>query len=352
MKKTDSFSALLSSAILKEDCHYILKNTNLKKINKAKVLILGGNSFLATYLQLILGYSGCNIISVSLNKPKGLIKSFYKKHKIKFIQMDLANEKKIKTLIKKKFDYIFHCASYGQPKKWQGNELDTIFLNVNLLKLILDHSVKFNSRILYFSSAAVYEIPKKIRIIDEKSKLGVGKFFGEILYANSKIIGEQLCEVYKKKYKKSIYVVRPAHTYGPGQDFGDQRFIPQLLKRAMTEKKIYMFDNGKSVRTWGYIADITIMLLNIVQYGKSFKYNVSGKSHKSFYEVAKSISKSLNNMPVNIKTKNLSYTNSKKTILKISSSKYFEEFKHKKVIDFKTGIKKLIDWNREWQKLN
>ena len=43
-------------------------------------------------------------------------------------------KKKIKTLIKRKFDYIFHCASYGQPKKWQGNELDTIFLNVNLLK--------------------------------------------------------------------------------------------------------------------------------------------------------------------------------------------------------------------------
>ena len=343
---------LIEDNVVREDCNYILKKTNLNKFKNSKILILGGNGFIATYIQAVLGLIKCEITSISLSKPKGLFKSIYKKHKIRFIQMDLTNEKKFKQLIKKKFDFIFHCASYGQPKKWQGNELKTVNLNINLLKLILEHSVKYKSRILYLSSAAIYEIPKNKKIINENSTLGMGKFPGEIMYANSKIIGEQLCKMYKKKYNLPIYIARPAHTYGPGQDFKDQRFIPQIIKRALSEKKIYIYNNGKSVRTWGYIADIIIMLLNIVQYGKSLTYNVSGKNHKSFYEITKFISKIFNNMPVKIKHQKLNYVNPKTTELKISSKKYDLEFKNKTQVNFLDGLRKLIRWNKEWQKLN
>ena len=107
--------------------------------------------------------------------------------------MDLNNQEKFKNLIKKKFDFIFHCATYGQPKKWNGNEWSTINLNINVLKLILDNSVKYKSKILYISSASVYEIPKNDKVLDELSKLGVGNFFSETIYSNSKIIGEKLC---------------------------------------------------------------------------------------------------------------------------------------------------------------
>ena len=345
-------SSFIKDNVVREDCKYILKKTNLKKLKNTKVLILGGNSFIATYVQAILGLINCKITSISLNKPRGLFKTIYKKYKIKFIQMDLTNEEKLNKILKKKFDYIFHCASYGQPKKWENNEFKTIYLNINLLKKILDHSVKNKSRILYFSSAAVYKISKGKKIVNENSSLDVGKFPGEIIYANSKIIGEQLCKIYKKKYNLPIYIVRPAHTYGPGQDFKDHRFIPQILKRALTEKKIYLLNNGKSVRTWAYIADIIIMLFNIVQYGKSLTYNVSGKNHKSFYEIAKNISKILNKMPIKIKNKKMNYVNPEQTVLKVSSAKYNQEFKDKKQIDILNGLKRLTKWNKEWQKLN
>ena len=197
MKKYSGYSAF-SSTILNDDFQYILKNLNLKRIRKKKILILGGNSFLAAYLQAILGLVGCDITSVSLNKPKGLIKSFYKKFNIKFFATNLTNEIKVKNLLKKKFDYIFHCASYGQPQKWIGNELNTVILNVNLLKLVLEHSKKFNSKILYFSSAAVYDLPKSRKVISEKSSLGVGKFFGEIMY----IIQKLLEKIYVKCIEK------------------------------------------------------------------------------------------------------------------------------------------------------
>ena len=332
--------------ILKEDCDYILKNVNIKKFKNSKILILGGNGFFAAYIQAVLGSAQCKITSISLSKPRGLFKKIYKKYKINFIQMDLNDEKKFKKIIKNKFDFIFHCATYGQPKKWSGNEWSTINLNTNILKLILDNSVKYKSKILYLSSAAVYEIPKNGKTLNEDSKLGVGNFFSEIIYANSKIIGEKLCELYRKKYNIPVYIARPAHTYGPGQDFKDPRVVPQLIRRALQEKKIYMFDKGKTIRTWGYISDIVIMILNIVQSGKSLTYNVSGKDHLSILEVAKKISKLTTGAPIEIKNKNLKFTNSKPTTLKISSNKYKNEFKLKNNISFNVGIKRLINWNK------
>jgi len=335
------------SQVVENDCRYVLKNTNLSRFNKSKVLILGGNSFIASYIQATLSFIDCDITSISLNKPKGLFKEIFQVSKIKFHKFDLNDKKKLKKILNKKFDFIFHCATYGQPKKWENNELNTVNLNINILKLIIDHSIKHKSRILYLSSALVYAIPKnKSQIISEASELGVGTFPTEKIYASSKLIAEQICKIYKKKYKLPIYVARPAHTYGPGQDLNDPRVIPQILRRAIREKKIYIYDKGKTVRTWGYIADITMMLLNIIQFGKSTIYNVSGKDHKSVYEVCQNISNILDIKKIKIKNKNLIYTDSNYTILKLSSKKYQKEFKYKSFVSLKKGLKRMIEWNR------
>lgn len=336
-------------SIVNQDCEDIINKINTNKLKKKKILILGGNSFLATYIQAVLSLIDCQVVSVSLSKPRNILKKINKKN-FKFIKLDLNNEIKLNKILKNKFDYIFHFATYGQPKKWHQNEFSTISLNTKVLRVILGHSVKYKSKILYLSSAGVYKLQKKNKLIDEKSPLSIGQFDSEIIYVNSKIIGEQLCKIYKQRFKIPVYVIRPAHTYGPGQDFKDPRIIPQLIKRATLNKFIYIYDKGKSVRTWGYIGDISAMILNIAQFGKSMIYNVSGSDHKSIIEIAKLISKIFNNKKIQINKKNLSYTNSKYTTLKISSKKYHSEFKNKFKTNFINGIKRTIEWNKLWQK--
>jgi dTDP-glucose 4,6-dehydratase/UDP-glucuronate decarboxylase len=339
--------------IVNEDLKFIQKNVNLKQFKNSNVLILGGNSFLATYIQAALDFANksnlqCNITSLSLNKPKGLFKKIYQNsNKIKFIRSDISNEVNVKKILKKKFNFIFHCATYGQPKKWDNHQFNTVNLSAKILKILLDYSLKNKSKILYFSSADVYStnVYNK-KLIDENYKLGLPEFSNRIIYSASKIIGEQLCKIYKDKGAK-VYVVRPGHTYGPGQDIKDQRIISQLIKRGIFEKHIYLMDNGRSIKTWGYIADITIMFLNIIQKGKSLIYNTTGNNYVSIYQLAKIISKYFNNKKILIKNNKItnSYVGSGHSIIKLSSKKYFNEFKKFKKTDFKTGVKRLIEWN-------
>ena len=85
----------MNDNIITEDLNFILKNVNLEKFKKSNVLILGGNSFLATYIQAALDFANignlqCNITSLSLNKPYGLFKNIYQNSKrIKFIKTDI-----------------------------------------------------------------------------------------------------------------------------------------------------------------------------------------------------------------------------------------------------------------------
>ena len=94
------------------------------------------------------------------------------------------------------------------------------------------------------------------------------------------------------------------------------------------------------------------MLLNIIQFGKSSIYNVSGNDHKSIMQVAKIISKFFDNKKIVLKKKKLNYVNIKPSVLKISSKKYRLEFKNKFKTNFIDGISKTIYWNNIWQKLN
>jgi len=338
--------------IVEDDLKFILKNVNLKQFKNSNILVLGGNSFLATYIQATLDYANrnglkCNVLSLSLNKPKGLFKEIYNNsNRIKFIKTDINNTRNIKKILKKKFKFIFHCATYGQPKKWNENQFSTINLSTNILKIILDYSLKNRSKILYFSSADVYGSNNKKKLIDENYKIGLPQFSNRVIYAASKIIGEKLCEIYRDKGAK-VYVVRPGHTYGPGKDIYDERIISQLIKRGIFEKKIYLMDKGDSIKTWGYIADITIMFLNIIQNGRSLIYNTTGKNFVSIYKLAKIISKNFKNKKVIIKNKKFtnSFIGSDYVKIKLSSKKYFNEFKVFKSRNFESGVKRLIEWN-------
>ena len=74
-------------------------------------------------------------------------------------------------------------------------------------------------------------------------------------------------------------------------------------------------------------------------------YNVGGNDYLSIYKIAQIISKSRDNIPIQIKNKNLKFTNSKPSKLKISSNKYKKEFQNKAHISFYDGINRLIKWN-------
>lgn len=139
--------------------------------------------------------------------------------------------------------------------------------------------------------------------------------------------------------------MRPAHTYGPGMNYNDKRVIIDFIKKSQ-KGVIKLLDFGKSIKTYGYIADIVEMFLNIMQYGKYHTYNTTGKDYSSILNLAKKIAKIRKvkvKLPKNI-SKNLIHINTDPANNIISSKKYINEFNKRTFVKFDDGIKKLIKY--------
>ena len=339
--------------IINNDCEQIIKKFNHQKFNNKKILLLGGNGFLANYIiytfNLLISKNkvNCRLDIVSKSNPKKLLKNILNNNKsFKFFKSDISKLNELEKF-KDKYDFIFFCVNYGQPKMFMANQKSTILINTLSLNYFLENCMSIKSKFLYFSSVDVYGDTSNYngRIKEDyHGNLVLGSERGA--YGESKRVGEILCKIYNKNTKKkNVKIVRPAHTYGPGFNKSDNRVIVDFINEALSNK-ISIKDNGKSIKTFGYIGDIVEMFFNIILSGKDEIYNTCGKNIVSIKELATEISNNFKNCKVTyaIKKNKSNYINSDNSKSIISSSKYIDEFKKKNFTSFNYGIKNLIKW--------
>ena len=132
----------------------------------------------------------------------------------------------------KHFDVLVHLAamsfvplSYEKPREFYHLNINGV---INTLELCRIHKAKF-----IFASSYVYGKPKYIPI-DESHP-----FEGFNPYAETKIIGEQICENYFKHFNVPSIILRPFNIYGPNQN---ENFLIALILRQAKTGKIKLLD--------------------------------------------------------------------------------------------------------------
>lgn len=243
-------------------------------------------------------------------------------------------------------DYIIHAAGYGQPKKFMNNKINTIMLNtntiVNLFKLL-----EPGGTFLYCSTSEVYSGIEEENITEER--IGTtSPDHPRSCYVESKRCGEAILHAYSES-GYNVKIARISLAYGPGTKKNDDRVLSNFIQKAIQKNSIDMLDSGKSIRTYCYVSDTVEMLFNILLFGKSVVYNVSGESKISICELAKLIGKKIN-CPVNIPEDNSNEILGNPKLVNISLNKYFQEFRKKKFISLDEGLDNTIAWQRKLYK--
>ena len=343
--------------IILEDSEKIIDTIDTSKIKNKNILIFGGNSFLVSYIQSTIYLLNKNknyktkVLSISKNRPNKFLQFLLNEDSnFKFKITNLANysQNDFSKIVNKKFDYIFLCATYGQPKKWMKNQLETIFLNINLLKDVFNVKKFRDSTFIFFSSADIYgnALANDLMPVSENFSGSIQPSAARSIYGMSKRMGEALCHYYRNYFKMKIYIIRAAHTYGPGMGMKDTRVIIDFFKKAK-KGSINLLDQGKSIKTYGYISDIAEMFFNIIQFGKNHTYNTCGNDYINILTLAKKIKKLFKNCKVikpKNKTSNSQHISSDPANSLLSSKLYCEEFKKRKFVSIEEGLKKLKDY--------
>lgn len=336
--------------IIKEDCKRILDRVNLAALKNKTILLTGGTGFVGRYLVSLIYLANqtkdlnCRLVATTLHGPSRDLRKLTGKN-IKFRKIDLRKPFKLKG----KFHYIFHAAGYGQPAKFISDPLGTIFLNTTATQKLLELARTCRAKFIFFSSADTYgDIPKNMKSVPETFGGNRSTIEERAVYGESKRLGETICSAYHEKYGVDVKIIRASHLYGPGISIYDKRVLGDFLRGALKKKSIKLKDDGKAIKTFGYISDAIAMIMFAAIKGKDMVYNVGGVSSTSIKDLAKSIARETSAKIIVPKVKSGErHIGSDPRIVKLDFSKIKREMGGFSFTPLRTGLKRTLEWNRE-----
>lgn len=245
-----------------------------------KILVTGGAGFIGSNLVDRLLKDGHFVVVVD-NLSGGNI-SFIQKHiaskKVKFIQLDLRETKKLTQALKGlKIGLVYHLAANSDISK--GIEDPTIdFENstvatFSLLQALRDNQIK---KIVYTSGSGVY---------GDRGKNYSQETFGPLqpvsMYGATKLSAEGLISAFVHFYDMQAWILRPANIIGPRLTHGVVfDFVKRLKKNS---GQLQILGDGQQSKAYLHVADVVNALI-LVKKGRE-KVNFYNLSSNSFITV-------------------------------------------------------------------
>jgi nucleoside-diphosphate-sugar epimerase len=177
-----------------------------------------------------------------------------------------------------KFDYVFHCATYGQPQKFSEEWRDTVTLNVDGLLRLLDATQR-----LGFASTT--EIYSGLTVPAAESMSGITSTeHPRAIYIESKRLGEAICA------RSGIAVAnRIALASGPYPRADDSRAIYQIIRRARSDGLVSLTGGATNIRQYQYSFACALRFIVSTLLGRQLIYNNAGPYLLSMEHLARAI---------------------------------------------------------------
>lgn len=304
-----------------------------------KILITGGAGFMGRWVAknfiekghkvwILDNFSNCteNNIEEFRNKLGGFIKG------------DIKNKLLLSKLFKNNFETCVHLAaainvqeSINNPKKCFDNNVIGTF---NLL----EECKKYNTKMVFISSALIYETAKDGQAIREDHPLNPS-----CPYTASKICGENLVISYYRTYNLPIIILRPFSIYGPWQKSDSEGGVMSIfISSKLKCKPLEVFGNGQQGRDFFYVEDCAEFIVRA-----SFSPKAIGEVINAGYgqeikikELAERIAAS----KVKIKFVKHHHQHAEIISMRADSSKAKRILDWEPRISFEEGVNKLTEW--------
>ncbi|MFN4363293.1 NAD-dependent epimerase/dehydratase family protein [Chryseobacterium hispalense] len=270
-----------------------------------KVLIFGANSLLTGHL--LKQHPEDNVSIVYHSKPSRLTDKNY----------PLSDLKKIDP--NQDIVYVLSALISNNPE-----QLDNILnTNILLIKNITEHFA--NSKIVYFSSVAVYDGIQN-GIIDHATTPSPSSFYGL-----SKLFGEKIVERCPK-----YAILRISSVYGLSMK--ENTFLPKIVTAAIEDNKIDLLGKGDRKQNYIHAEDVARLAKKLSLEDKNKIILAVSPNNYTNLEIAEFI-KELTGCKITFHSKDFS-----------RSIEYFENdlsVSSHVFIPIKQGLKELIEWKRK-----
>ena len=201
-----------------------------------KNIIIGRNSSISKFVHKNLNNS--YLISANKLNQSNIINQIKNYKKINLIFNNFYPSKNLNTLNHK--DYKKFC-------ELSLEKISLVFQKIPPYKI---------NKIIYTSSASIYRISENLN--NPKKD-----YFNRELYSSFKLAAEKLIINYANKKNKEYFILRLFNTYGDPLD--KFSFIENVINSKKNNKKIFLINNGNSIRDFIHVKDISIIYKKFIE---------------------------------------------------------------------------------------
>ena len=232
----------------------------------SKILVTGGAGFIGSQLGLRLVNEGNEVVLLDNMTDGHLDNVIYKGKPLAKLVFNDIRDSSLETELRN-VDTIFHFAGTSSLPKCQSNPTAAYDNNVTGLINVLELARKNDvGRIIFSSTSAVYENNSQtpFKESDQVSP--------DLVYASSKLAGENICKAYAQTYGMDIIVARFFNVYGEHQDIHRTMppFVSYLAKEIFFGNRPTIFNKSDAVRDYIYVGDVVDGLLCMKNAGGKF----------------------------------------------------------------------------------
>ena len=226
-----------------------------------RALVAGGAGFIGSNLVARLleeGHSVLVVDNLSTGRSRNL-EGLRANAELEFLEADIVSGiPRIGPL-----DWIFHLASPASPPGYQRFPVETLRVNSEGTRHLLELAKMDGARFLYASTSEAYgdplEHPQRETYRGNVSSVGPRSMYDE-----GKRFGEAITMAYVRSRGVDGRIVRIFNTYGPNSDPADGRLVPNFITQALRGEPLTVYADGMQTRSLCYVSDLVEGLVRVI----------------------------------------------------------------------------------------
>ncbi|MFN8557680.1 MAG: UDP-glucuronic acid decarboxylase family protein [Dehalococcoidia bacterium] len=152
-------------------------------------------------------------------------------------------------------DAVFHLASPASPPGYLRRPVETLRVNSEGTRHLLEQAHRNGARFLLASTSEVYGDPD-IHPQHEGYWGNVNSVGVRACYDEGKRFAEAITTTYLRTYDLDARIVRIFNTYGPRSDPDDGRLAPNFITQALRGAPLTLYGGGEQTRSLCYVSDL------------------------------------------------------------------------------------------------
>lgn len=227
-----------------------------------RVLVAGGAGFIGSYLCERLLRDGAEVICIDnfVTGRRANIAHLFDAPGFSLIECDIIEELLPLPVVSR----IYHLASPASPPGYQRHPLETLRVNSEGSRRLLELASLNDARFLYASTSEVYGDPQE-HPQREDYRGNVSTTGPRSMYDEAKRYGEAIASCYLRARGVDVRIVRIFNTYGPHSDPDDGRLIPNLVTQALRGEEMTIYAGGGQTRSLCYVSDLVEGLVRMME---------------------------------------------------------------------------------------